>query len=62
MKRSSVWRILAAVVVAVTVSTAVAAVSPGPAFAQSGGFGDVADDRYFSVPVWDHERMFTRPY
>ena len=45
------WRILAAVVVAVTVSTAVAAVSPGPAFAQSGGFGDVADDRYFSVPV-----------
>ena len=51
MKRSSVWRILAAVVVTVTVSTAVAAVSPGPAFAQSGGFGDVADDRYFSVPV-----------
>ena len=51
MKRSSVWRILAVVVVAVTVSAAVAAVSPGPAFAQSGGFGDVADDRYFSVPV-----------
>ncbi len=51
MKRSSVWRILAVVVVAVTVSAAVVAVSPGPAFAQSGGFGDVADDRYFSVPV-----------
>ncbi len=51
VKRSSVWRIVAAVVVAVTVSAGVAAVSPGPAFAQSGGFGDVADDRYFSVPV-----------
>ena len=51
MKRSSVRRLVAVVVVAVTVSPAVAAVSPGPAFAQSGGFGDVAVDSYFSVPV-----------
>ena len=51
VKRSSVWRLVAVIAVAVTVSAAVAAVSQGPAFAQSGGFGDVPDDSYFSVPV-----------
>ena len=51
MKPPSLRRLAAVVVVAVTVSAVVAAVSQGPAFAQPGGFGDVADDSYFSVPV-----------
>ena len=38
-------------VVAVSAAAGVLAASPGPALAQPGGFGDVAEDSYYSVPV-----------
>ena len=47
------WRVRVVGVVAAAVTTwaAVAVATAAPAVAQSGGFGDVAEDAYFSVPV-----------
>ena len=44
MTRMRVWWLVA-------VAAAVAVVPSGPAFAQPGGFGDVPEDVYYSVPV-----------
>ena len=44
-------RVVGVVAAAVTVWAAVAVAAAAPAAAQSGGFGDVVEDAYFSVPV-----------
>ena len=44
MKIAPLWRLVAVFAVAAAAAAAVAGVSPGPALAQPGGFGDMPED------------------
>ena len=51
LRRLSTRRLAALFVVAVSAAAGVLAASSEPALAQPGGFADVAEDAYYSVPV-----------
>ena len=51
MVKASVRRLMSLFAVAATAAASVAVVSSGPAVAQPGGFGDVPEGAYYSVPV-----------